>query len=124
MPDETNLWPEFTAEKISSPKALMQEQALFLGERTKNILRAEISSDSPNPGIIRHFFEIVAPSLKFRHSLFYIEHRMIYYPFSLKWRSGNYSIPDERAFITKMKDIFNDTTTIKIITSLLSQSIE
>ena len=65
MPDSKNLWPEFEAKKIRNPKSILQEQALFLGERTGNILNAEVRTDTGGQNTIRHTFEIIAPLLNF-----------------------------------------------------------
>lgn len=119
-----NLWPDFAVEPLKSPKAILKEQASFLMEKTQNILSAEVDTSQANDGKITHSFFVVAPALdNYRYKIFHVSHSVIFYPMSLTWNGGMYGIDSEGAYVRMLKEIFNYPDTIRIIQSLMSQSM-
>lgn len=118
-----DLWPDLEAEKIRNPKTFLVEQANFLGEKTKNVLLAEVRSSGDIKKKILHSFDIVAPALSnYRFNLFHIRHEILYYPLEFLYKNANTRINDEKELIEKMKEVFNNDDTKKILSSLYSQS--
>ncbi|GAB3963888.1 hypothetical protein GCM10028806_00560 [Spirosoma terrae] len=127
-----NLWPDFAIEKTKSPKAILKEQAGYLMEKTNNVLSAEIET-SQSDGKIIHRFYIVAPAMdNYRYQIFTVTHGVIYYPVAVEWESPTSHWPiveieqtaqNEEEFIRILKEVFNNGETIRIISSLLSQSL-
>ena len=124
-----NLWPEFQLENvIRTPKAILNEQAEFLAKGTKNLLNGNITISSSRNGDIDYFFYIVAPNLGgYSYHLLRINHKTIsMYPCVL-FDSSNpkgYDIINEDDLLDKLSEIFNSPQTQKVITSLISQSID
>ena len=121
-----NLWPQINPINIVSPKALMIEQANFLAESTKQIIKGEVIT---NPTGVDdqsiHDFRIVAPKLNnYKFTLFQIQHGVLLYPLTVTFRNMATIVDGEENFKDTMKGIFNDANTKKTITSLYSQSIE
>lgn len=80
-----NLWPDnVSEEKWASPVSLLREQARFLGERTRNLVTAEVGTASVEDEIFLYHFYIVAPTLNnYHYRLFSIEHNIEMYPLML-----------------------------------------
>jgi hypothetical protein len=120
-----NLWPEIDPVKIITPKALMLEQAAFLAESTKQVIKGEILTNPTgvNDQIILDF-RIVAPALNnYKTTLFQIQHGVLLYPLTVVFQKTTTKADSEKAFKEVMKDIFNDESTKKLVTSLYSQSV-
>ncbi|WP_462250908.1 hypothetical protein [Ferruginibacter sp.] len=128
MAEANDLWPEFgQIEKIRSPKTIMIEQANFLNEKTKNVLSAKVetSSSSTSSQELIQFFKIYVPALNnYNFSLFYVRHKVIFYPLVIGLDGVQFPIDDEPQFVEKLIEIFNSTTTLKIIRTLYSQAVE
>jgi hypothetical protein len=83
-----DLWPlDITVVDARAPVVVLREQASFLGERTRNIVQADVLSISDSHGRSRHqgnfgyIFSIVAPALgNYRFSLFEAWHGVGFYP--------------------------------------------
>ena len=70
-----DLWPEeIDIEKLPSiitPISILKEQASLLGQKTKNIVEAEVKSTDAGNSQISVTFNLVAPALnKYRYQLF------------------------------------------------------
>lgn len=126
--ENNDLWPDFkNIPKVISPRSIMAEQAKFLSEKTKNLLTANIISgnSSANPGKIYNQFSIIAPLLKnYNYLLFTLYHEVFLYPCEIKFEGQVTSIADEEKLKSALQQIFNSPSTKKVITSLLSQSME
>ena len=126
-----NLWPDFAIEPTKSPKAILKEQAGYLMEKTNNVLSADINS-SVYQGNSIHKFYIVAPAMNnYRYESFYIVHKIIdYYPLSVYWYPDvtepgfrdSIEVNNEKELINALRKIFNDSATIRIISSLPKSS--
>ncbi|MCB0060676.1 MAG: hypothetical protein KDE19_01120 [Caldilineaceae bacterium] len=80
-----DLWPNNIGENtINSPVSIMREQAQLLGQKTKNLVEAEVSIGSPTSNKFVYYFYIVAPTLHDYHfRLFTVEHDIDIYPLTI-----------------------------------------
>lgn len=130
-----NLWPDFPTEEIKGPKAILKEQAIYLSAKTNKILSADVVTTQYKDSMI-HSFYVVAPALgNYRYKLFSLEHGALYYPSHLTWSRvgvepgelGEDFIPreinNEEELVKYLQAVFYDSSTKKIISSLLSQSL-
>lgn len=137
-----NLWPDFVIEKTRSPKSILKEQAGYLMAKTNNVLLAEvrtkISEDSEGISIC-HDFVLIAPALGgYRYTLFEVFQGIIFYPLLIVFNEDETNMlhpknedetnmlhpENEEEFIEDIRKIFNHPDTVRIISSLLSQSLE
>jgi len=88
-----DLWPEnLTTNRIKSPVTILKEQAALLGQKTRNVVQAQVRSiKSAYPGYqetpaeeetkLRYEFCILAPALgNYRYKLFTVFHNVDLYP--------------------------------------------
>lgn len=80
-----NLWPTDIEARSGqlSPVAILKQQAALLGERTKNLVEAEVETKATDyQRQLQHWFYLVAPALDFyKYPLFRVEHPAIrFYP--------------------------------------------
>lgn len=122
MSEVVDLWPDFRLEKVRSPKSILKEQADLLSQKTNNVLKGDIGSVSQQSETTVGF-SITSPFLNnYRYQLFYVKFNpATLYPVFL---DGYGSCNDEADFVQKVKEILSAPTTIKIINSLYSQSLE
>ena len=80
-----DLWPEIiTTEKIKAPVAILREQASLLGQKTKNLVTAEVEKPRKYNERFNYSFELVAPTLdNYHYRLFTVEHDISLYPLHL-----------------------------------------
>lgn len=127
-----NLWPDFPTEEINGPKAILKEQAKYLSDKTNNVLSADIET-TQYKGKMIHDFYVVAPELhNYRYRLLRIEHAALNYPSTVIWdEEEDYNeqvgfvptVNDEQELVEYLRRILNDSSTVKIVSSLLSQSL-
>ncbi len=124
-----NLWPQFSLDELPrTPKIILNEQAEFLAEGTKNLLTAKIKV-RPSPFVfdeVDYDFEIVAPNLGgYKYQLLKISQSTLsMYPCRLEVEGNFHEIESEQKLLEKLKDIFNSEKIKNIIKSLIAQSIE
>ncbi len=117
MPD---LWPNFEANAVNSPKAIMNEQASGLKAKTQGKLYARVTQTSSLSQIILNF-QIVSPVMgNYKFSLFYVKHTIEGYPLTLVYDREEFIINNEEEFIERMRIIFNLEDTISKISTLMS----
>lgn len=79
-----DLWPEdLLNSNIKAPVSILEEQASFLGRRTKNLVEAEIKLPSQRWEFynFQFYFYIIAPTLaNYRYKLFSIAYDLSMYP--------------------------------------------
>lgn len=122
MSEVVDLWPDFHLEKVRSPKSILKEQADLLSQKTNNVLKGDIGSVSQQAETTVGFL-ITSPFLNnYKYQLFYVKFNpATLYPVFLE---GYGSCNDEGEFVLKVKEILSASSTIKIINSLYSQSLE
>ncbi|MBS1917002.1 MAG: hypothetical protein JST87_12055 [Bacteroidetes bacterium] len=124
-----NLWPSFeNIPDIKTPKSVLLEQAMYLENASKNLLKVQIATGSraaSGKETIVYRFNIIAPFLgNYSFSLLTLEHDIFLYPLLITCQLLNrsYNIQTEKDFFEILKTIFNDQKTIDTINNLLSQS--
>lgn len=141
-----SLWPSDIAAstKRLSPVAILRQQATLLGQRTKNLVEAEVETKGTDfQRKLQHWFYLVAPALDFyKYPLFLVEHSPTrFYPLKIIWdKTGaatssakkpptlaekvkrEFSANSEEAFKAFLKRIFADDQTKRVIQSLIDQS--
>jgi hypothetical protein len=120
-----DLWPALPDVKLRTPVSILREQAALLGQKTKNLLEAEVSTNTWH-GELRHSFKIVAPALDYSFELFSVTHGVDLYPSSGKSANQNMptELPDEDAFIEWVREQLSSERTLRLIQSLLAQVSE
>lgn len=80
-----DLWSKNIGKRIdNSPVSIMREQAKLLGQKTNNLVEAEVGIGSPNNGSFVYHFYIVASTLNDYHfRLFTVEHDIDIYPLTI-----------------------------------------
>jgi hypothetical protein len=118
MPED--LWPENIADSnLVSPVTILKEQAVLLGEKTKQLVQGEVETQALG-NIITHRFNIVAPTLNYRYELFKMSHQVAFYPLTLQFLSPT-MIPSEADLKENLKRIFSSQHTLNVIHSILAQ---
>jgi hypothetical protein len=146
MPD---LWPEafLDEDHPKAPVAVLKEQASFLGEKTRNLVVAEVkpllrreftmerlpsTPDTEPHEEFRYAFYIVAPALQnYTYRLFTIANGIGLYPVNVYWTKAdteveiayNHQVADNQAeFEGILERIFNSQRTLQLIAAILTQS--
>lgn len=120
-----NLWPEFEpAPKLRSPKDILVEQGVFLSKKTQHMLLGEVKGASTGSEQFLWYFYIIAPNLNnYRYELLYIIHDMFFYPLRLSFDGTSSTVENEEQFLQHLKQVFNNSKTLKIVSNLMSQSL-
>jgi hypothetical protein len=120
----TDFWPnDIGPSNQRTPVALLREQAIALGEKTGNIVTAEVESDTSGQEFVHELY-LLAPVLHYRYQLLTIRHPLFFYPMRV-------SVPDtfswdnvesEEAFTAWLKGVLASDKTKRIIQALIDQS--
>jgi hypothetical protein len=121
-----DLWPDDigVVNDISTPVGILKKQASLLGQKTKNLVEAEIKSLVDNNRFIYHF-NLIAPALNYyQYHLFSIGHDVAIYPLRLSFLAidESYELDSQDELIEKLEFIFSHERTKRIIKSLIAQS--
>jgi hypothetical protein len=120
-----NLWPDDFGKPPPTPLGILRQQGVYLGQRTNNLVIGEVRSLA-GADFLRHFFELSAPLLGYRYTLFSIEHDPItLYPVEFKGkgslgRDGKAANPEQ--FLQKLHDILSSEETRMAVQALIAQS--
>jgi hypothetical protein len=144
-----DMWPGSIGQNIAlkPPSAILKEQAALLGNKTKNIVTAEVKNKSDSGvGSFSYNFNLVAPAYGYRYKLFQVWYGLDYYPIHFtvegeieKVLSKHLSkppTPDQAAdganrhpiaksedeFLEMLGKIFSAEKTIRIINALIAES--
>jgi hypothetical protein len=118
-----DLWPENIAESnLVTPVSILKEQAALLGEKTQQLVKAEVDTQAAGDNFV-HTFYIVAPTLSYRYQLFEVDHGVSFYPINVLWRQEPLprKYPDEQSFRAVVKQIFASKSTLNVVHSILAQ---
>jgi len=124
---QRDLWPADIAvtANLQTPVTILREQALLLGEKTKNVVEAEVISGGNNIEFT-HSFILVAPALEnYKYRLFTVRHPVELYPLWINFDSWNEEpseVDSEEEFVKELKVIFAHKRTKDIIQALIAQS--
>lgn len=148
-----DLWPEdlLSDQLIPGPVAILREQAVLLGQKTRNLIEADVRKVAPLESFaasaartlglaarryaFNYAFDLVAPALgDFRYRLFHIRHDVPQYPtmFDLDsefrdelglqpGQSGFVEAADENAFVRILELILQSRRTREVIGTLRAQ---
>jgi hypothetical protein len=147
-----DLWPgDIEVERVFAPVVILRQQATLLGERTKNLVQAEVVEDELQTNCFAFYFFLRAPVLgNYRYQLMYVSHDIGLYPVEIKVEESilqevrnildvrtddpDRNLPRFRAepsyihvqseeeLIKALRAIFNTNKCRKVLTALLSQS--
>ncbi len=130
MSKPDDLWPEdIVHSSLIAPVTVLKEQAALLGEKSRQTVKAEVTSQSQaassadgTAAPFVHRFNIVAPTLNYRHELFYISHGVSFYPLTLTYLNTAHAIKSESEFKAKLKEVFASPDTLNVVHSILAQT--
>jgi len=132
-----DLWPEdIRAVSVKAPVTILREQAAFLGQRTKNIVTAEVvrcvSIDT-----VKFAFYIVGPAISnYRWRVFTMSYGAEYYPLTLELAPGvlqgfcddaaphgvTATISSRDEFLVELRKVFAADKTLRVIRAILALS--
>lgn len=124
-----DLWPDSieVIQREATPVMILKEQASLLGEKTQNMVLAEVRSkiEQTSNYFVDDFY-LVAPLLgNYRFQLFRIRRQLEHlYPVQIKSEALGLDkdIESEDQFTNVLSDVFSHERTINIIASMLAQS--
>lgn len=99
---------------VKTPVAILKEQASLLGRKTKNLLVGEITAWSPSPCQFGYRFNISAPAINYKYSLFAIYYDINMYPMGMILDE---SVADELRLNERYKDLVADQNKVTQIAS-------
>lgn len=124
VPD-VDLWPkERFATDVVTPVSILRRQAALLGEKTQQLVTAEVFTSVVGDHAT-HFFRLVVPALdNYRYELFRVEHRVEeLYPITGYFLlSTARRMEDQTDFVGWLKDILSSNATLQRIDSLMAQA--
>lgn len=121
-----NLWPtDFGTVVEETPLTVLRQQAVMLGERTKNLVEGRVSTRGGEGSNFRHELFLYSSLLGVSVPLVWVEHGIDLYPATVGFANG--SITSETAdnadeFANLLKSLFALPQTKKAIASLIAQS--
>lgn len=132
----SDLWPDNLADigNLQVPSMILKEQADILAKKTRNILEGNVFSstdrDSEDPHQIIWHFQIFSPALRYSYELFSITHNVELYPVCFFSDDPEIAtagqlgmLSDEQELIALLRRVFSTGRTLRIIKSLVAQSI-
>lgn len=119
-----SLWPDDIGQSdLVTPVAIMREQAGLLGEKTRNLVTAEVMSSSEQ-GFIYHNFSLEARALSYRFQLFRVVHQIALYPLTVTSGGKSWKCATEAEFRQVLGEILGSDETKTIVKALIAQSRE
>jgi hypothetical protein len=122
-----DLWPDSisSVDDVTTPVAIIKQQAAFLGRRTNNLVEIAVRPGSAAGQDFLYYVFLVAPALgDYRYLLLQITHGVDLYPVNVLYAptSASSSAETEAAFLEQLQDFFTNEKTVKVIRSLIAQS--
>lgn len=131
-----DLWPKDLIKDSCNfsrtPVIILREQAALLGQKTNNLVEAEVVQNKTTRGDWAYDFVIVAPTLDYEYKLFTIAYNLNLYPviidvgeeiykeIDLEYLDWKLFATSEEEFIDHLTSIFRTTKTQKVIGTLLA----
>lgn len=120
-----DLWPsDIGVATLVTPVSILREQAALLGEKTGNLVQAEVKTSSNGPSVI-HSFILIAPAMNgYRYRLLSAVHNVEVYPLNITFEptSASRSVKTEQEFTEYLRELLSSEKTINIVKSLIAQS--
>jgi hypothetical protein len=133
-----DLWPsDIVQNDVKPPVAILKEQASLLGNKTKNLVTAEVHLDDPDDygySIVNfnYRFLIIAPALNnYQFKLFSVAYDVDLYPVQFQLDQSvaaeldvdeQISVGNEEEFQNLLKRIFGTQRTRRVISAISNQS--
>jgi len=121
---EMDLWPKAKFETdLVTPVSILRRQAALLGEKTRQLVTADVSTDAER-GAVTHYFRLVVPALdNYKYELFHMNHRVDeLYPVTTYFENRIWKITDQSAFIEWLKSALSSESTLRKVDSLMAQA--
>jgi len=116
-----DLWPADIGEsRLTPPVALLKEQADLLGDKTRQLVTADVLTRTSG-NLFVHTFCILAPTLDYKFEMFSIVHGINFYPITFRYSHQDTIITNEDEFKEKLKATFSSPHTLNTIHSILAQ---
>lgn len=124
MEATSDLWGDLPVDaNLRPPIVFLREQATILTERTKGLLRGELSSLRAAPAL-QAALDIVAPGLQnYRYRVLLIEHAIAFYPVRIQ-DVANGVVMDaksEEEYLKALARILGSPTVHQVVGALVSQ---
>lgn len=137
-----DLWPDDIATDagLDGPTIVLREQAALLGQKTKNLVEAEVETTQNHlsQGTFIDAFVILSPVLGYRHTLFYVIYPLEFYPTKVVWDGFKPQLNPEininvgntparyansqQELESILQEIFSHSKTIRLVQSLISRT--
>ncbi|MCX6622094.1 MAG: hypothetical protein NTY38_13705 [Acidobacteria bacterium] len=123
----SNLWPmdDIDPDSITTPTAILQQQASYLGQATKNVLeaRVEVSIFDRDRDQFYLSFRVVAPTLDdFTVELFAVKHGIELYPVTPVSGERHPPLDTQQELVEYVGCVLKSDRTKKILRALLAQA--
>ncbi len=118
-----DLWPQnVVGINLVTPAAILKEQAAFLGDKTRQLVKGEVITQASGNGFT-HRFNVTAPSLSYSYELFQLNHGVALYPGSLvvAGQDTQRTIDSEETLKQVLKEVFSSQQTLTVVRSILAQ---
>ncbi len=115
-----DLWPSNIADaKLVTPVSILRQQADLLGEKTKQLVKGEVKTQTTGTLFVHSFF-LVAPTVEYRYELFQASHHVSFYPLNVSYLNQTTQMKSETEFKEKLKQIFAAQHTVNTVQSILA----
>jgi hypothetical protein len=119
-----DLWPKarFETDAIT-PLSILRRQAALLGEKTQQLVTAEVSTRAHSDQMT-HTFRLVVPALdNYKYELFSVQHKIDQlYPVTGYAASLYANLDDQAAFVDWLRQVLSSEPTLKKLDSLMAQA--
>lgn len=121
MATQPDFWGDLNLEEIRTPVSILRAQAALLGQKTQNLVEAEVNTFT-SEGKFFHSFNLVAPALQdYTYRLFRVRHGIELYPITVLLPAPEKMLKSEDEFMVFVREILSSEQTRRIISSLLAQ---
>jgi len=120
----TDFWPDdIGLSELRTPVSLLREQAAALGEKTKNVVTGEVTSNSQGE-LFLHALFLVAPAINYRYQLLTIRHPLVFYPMAVTTPGSSswITVGSEEGFVAWLKSVLASDNTKRVVQALIAQS--
>jgi hypothetical protein len=99
-PTIPNLWPEDIKVDVLSPLAILRAQAGLMGQMTRGLIEAEVTTTATEHGRVEHQLDLIAPALDgYRQRILIASHdEESVYPVGLYWYETDDNMEDGDAY--------------------------
>lgn len=128
MPNDDDFWaPDFASTAVTTPKAILQQQAALLAQKTGDVLQGQVTATPQPSGDFSVVFELFLPSLDYRYKLLTIEHPVSLYPLKMWSLSPDigteyWDCPNEAVFKESLRQILGGAETTKLVSAMIAQT--